>query len=680
MCTRGCLVLLLFALACGGPASDVQGPAAERAAARAGGDDGVGLASLVPAEASVVLRAPGYRRLLAMFMSPLPGDAERTLRARAGGEIEGAIGLSAADAEKLIDGFGPTAAFILGRDGAVIVEVAEGAPMQALLALPLLEALPDASGPGAIEVFGKRDQPSVRVAWLADRRLFVFATAPAPLEAVLERTRGRGAAFAEEAEPDAVTLHVDLSALAALTPGTGDLRGWLGEGSRLSGHVRAEPEGVRSRFELRLRGPEIPALGAHLVPSVPRLPARFPAETVSFLSLSLARQSGHGLRDVVAEIARAAGQPRAVQLIEAAAKSELGFGMDAIDAALGDELAVGLVADPDAKLERGPEGLLDQGAVVVALAWRDPALAERLIAKLGPLLAAELKDSHRVTAAGGSLRLDPRKPDRPAMQLSVAKDALLFRIGGARGLERTRASFDRGEQTLGQSETYQRLRQPAASVSGWVNAVRLGQLLRQEHALPSGYALSGRARLGPATKGLDVVLEGENGIETALVGVAAAVAVYSVRRYLAASKAAEAKNMVGAIARSAIAAFEREHAGGATHQLCGSAPPVPSQVPAGIKHQPGDDFDSGDERAGWRCLRFRMTMPHRYQYEYRRGGPYKGPARGGPDPGPHGFEASAEGDLDGDGVTSLFTLVGKVDARTKQLKVSPTLFVVDEFE
>jgi hypothetical protein len=79
-------------------------------------------------------------------------------------------------------------------------------------------------------------------------------------------------------------------------------------------------------------------------------------------------------------------------------------------------------------------------------------------------------------------------------------------------------------------------------------------------------------------------------------------------------------------------------------------------------------------------LRFALTTPHYYQYDYRQGGPYKGPARGGPDPGPHGFEASAEGDLDGDGVTSLFTRTGTLDPRTNQIELSPTFFVVDEFE
>ena len=89
---------------------------------------------------------------------------------------------------------------------------------------------------------------------------------------------------------------------------------------------------------------------------------------------------------------------------------------------------------------------------------------------------------------------------------------------------------------------------------------------------------------------------------------------------------------------------------------------------------------TGDALTGWRCLKFTSITPIYYQYEYRQGGPYKGPARGGPDPGPNGFEASAEGDLDGDGKTSLFTLTGKVDAKRQMVVVDPEIFVVDERE
>ena len=61
------------------------------------------------------------------------------------------------------------------------------------------------------------------------------------------------------------------------------------------------------------------------------------------------------------------------------------------------------------------------------------------------------------------------------------------------------------------------------------------------------------------------------------------------------------------------------------------------------------------------------------------GGGYLGPQRGGPDPGPDGFEVAAEGDLDGDGETSLFTRVGKLNPDTGEIEVFP-LFIADEFE
>lgn len=149
----------------------------------------------------------------------------------------------------------------------------------------------------------------------------------------------------------------------------------------------------------------------------------------------------------------------------------------------------------------------------------------------------------------------------------------------------------------------------------------------------------------------------------------------------------EAKNTIYAIARGAAAAYEREHVGpngNAVHRLCKSAIDVPSSVPSGTEYQPsvapGQDFDTGDPDTGWICLRFGLTQPHRYQYAYRQGGNYKGPARGGPDPGPNGYEISAEGDLDGDGKTSLFTLTGAVDPQTQRLRRTTSVYVVDELE
>jgi hypothetical protein len=152
-------------------------------------------------------------------------------------------------------------------------------------------------------------------------------------------------------------------------------------------------------------------------------------------------------------------------------------------------------------------------------------------------------------------------------------------------------------------------------------------------------------------------------------------------------RTSEAKQTVGAIARAAIAAYERETSSDpaattTTHRMCKSAQQVPFAVPREKKYQPdsslGADYDAGNADTGWKCLRFSMTMPHYYQYAYIQGGPYKGPRRGGPDPGPDGFEASAEGDLDGDGVTSLFTLVGVVE--NGELRKEKSIFMTDPDE
>jgi hypothetical protein len=163
-----------------------------------------------------------------------------------------------------------------------------------------------------------------------------------------------------------------------------------------------------------------------------------------------------------------------------------------------------------------------------------------------------------------------------------------------------------------------------------------------------------------------------------VMGVLAALAIHGVRRYLVSAKSAEAKNTIGAIGRAMVSSYEANGA------LCGPVVPVPAAVPSGRKYQPsiaaGQDFQQGTATDGWTCLKFSMTQPMYYQYDVRIGGGYKGTARGGPDPGPDGLEISAEGDLDGDGITSLFIRTGKVDAASKRVVLATELTIIDEME
>lgn len=134
------------------------------------------------------------------------------------------------------------------------------------------------------------------------------------------------------------------------------------------------------------------------------------------------------------------------------------------------------------------------------------------------------------------------------------------------------------------------------------------------------------------------------------------------------------RRILAGISRAAADHYERDGA------LCTSAADAPANIPKGSiapDEAPGLDFESGDELGGWRCLRYAITQPVAYRYGYRISD-FRGPPRGLPDPGPHGFEASAEADLDGDGKTSLYTMVGSLT--DSKLTVNPAVYCVDPAE
>ncbi len=177
-------------------------------------------------------------------------------------------------------------------------------------------------------------------------------------------------------------------------------------------------------------------------------------------------------------------------------------------------------------------------------------------------------------------------------------------------------------------------------------------------------------------------------IVVAIIGVLAALAIYGVRRYLASAKTSEAKNSVGAISRGAAGAYERETAVSevvmegqsgvaASHAMC---PPVVNLVPAGVaavagmKYQadstPGTDYEVPE----WLCLKFAMTQPQYYQYQYWSDEP---PIQDGSGTL---MAAIAIGDLDGDNTTSFFVRTGEVNQTTQTLRLATQVQITDEFE
>lgn len=166
-------------------------------------------------------------------------------------------------------------------------------------------------------------------------------------------------------------------------------------------------------------------------------------------------------------------------------------------------------------------------------------------------------------------------------------------------------------------------------------------------------------------------------IVVAIVGILAALAIYGVKKYTASAKSAEAKNSLGQLTKDASAAYSREHmapgiladkaAAGVSNAICKSAKEsVPKAITSvqGQKYQSAAaEWDDGDKDTGWACLKFSMAEPQYYMYNYQT------TVWTGADGDK--FDATAKGDLDGDGTPSTFTMKGEV--RSQQVVVSPTI-------
>jgi hypothetical protein len=128
-----------------------------------------------------------------------------------------------------------------------------------------------------------------------------------------------------------------------------------------------------------------------------------------------------------------------------------------------------------------------------------------------------------------------------------------------------------------------------------------------------------------------------------------------MRKYIAASKGTEARNVVQAIAKNIASWYEREELDGLrANKKLFSIPAVPKAVPRGMKYQ-----SSPDDWKAWRKIKFEMSAPQYYQYEVKA-------AKDG-----LSADIIARGDLNGDGKTSLFKLTVKI--QSDHLVLAPSI-------
>lgn len=139
-----------------------------------------------------------------------------------------------------------------------------------------------------------------------------------------------------------------------------------------------------------------------------------------------------------------------------------------------------------------------------------------------------------------------------------------------------------------------------------------------------------------------------------IIGIVAVLSIYGTRKYLVNAKSAEAKNTLGQLAKDAAAAYEGDTVasdGTVKRRLCPSATaPVPADksMVSGKKYQSSHaDWQAGEAaNTGFACLKFEMSSPQYFQYEYEATAT--------------SFVARAHGDLNGDGVFSTYAIRGQI--------------------
>lgn len=561
------------------------------------------------------------------------------------------------------------AAYFANPDECIAVRLRTDRHVDSLLEQLSLRRMPG----GRLESTGANQ--SWNGAWLNASQTLILCASSTTFENALRAARGEAPSFATSKHAGLENEAWAFVDLHKLTQGSQPL---LSEGSKIIARL---PRWSAANIDVHFmgRGPGYPQLAEVIGPVRHDALAQLPQGAVMALSLSLKRADGKTFDDIVGELDRVAGAGLVNQWHNALSN----FGIDAakIDQAIGNELAIGVYMNPkftSLKLKSGAG--LPIGAVVAIPTANDAVAKSTWQTLLRSLEKNKTNKNVIVTPDSVTTELVQGIP----MRFTHKPGFLLAGIGEKEVSADLMNKFASAKQSFGALPEFEasRKKHPPAYMMQYFDSMQFLRL----NAVPVDATFFGPTpksefitiTFGSAEHGLDVGLQGSPNLFASVMGTGA----YAIKRYQRSAMTADVKNIMGRISRAVAAAYERENEAG-EHHLCGSAIAVPSFVPAGRTYLPqaeeGHDFHTGDARTGWRCLKVEVTSSTRYQYEYRAGGPhYKGPTRGGPDPGPNGFEISAEGDLNGDGKTSLFTAVGEI--RDNKFMRATQIFIVDEFE
>ncbi len=330
----------------------------------------------------------------------------------------------------------------------------------------------------------------------------------------------------------------------------------------------------------------------------------------------------------------------------------LSFEPKGLDAAR--SACVGTLVSPDrAKVAGADEAYAMSGSDVLAVDHNVVLLGSRAL----------------VTAA-----LAPHNPGPWPKELTLASEQRLAAVVDVEGITARGALFagpDRFRfQVDGQAPDEETAQAAEASVRG-----SIAQLRNSANAPngPDGAAISTLLDAFSLTregKQVSAAFEvrGPAQTQAKMIGIAAATAIYGVRRYITLAKTAEARNVIGQISMGCAAYVSGDSTSlekpkhGAPKKFV-SLPPVPAKVPSGMKYQ-----SAASDWKAWAPIKFSLKDPQYYQYEVVA-------AKDG-----RSAEIIARGDLDANGRQSRFSRKLTVDPKTGVVTLDPNLVQSDPTE
>jgi len=433
--------------------------------------------------------------------------------------ISAALHLPDADLKKVLESF--DGGLVFGRRNGSKATIGALMHFSSIgVVAPLLEAA-KFKKEGSDRYSFKEGETGVVVVLLEKRNLAIVAQEAVFIDEIMDTLAGKKPSFESSVlrEKHAKQALWAVADLAALVPEAPE---YMAKGSRVS--FVAGLDGKGSRLDFRELGAKVPRLGNVLAPSDHAFAGRAPVGMNTAILVSTKRAAGKTLRDVLAEITRAATADVAVKLEEALKPA--GVSVDELERALGDELVLGFFA-PNGTVP-GLE-MMQNGAFVLLLETREEAVVRRLIdfaaKQAGP------------GSSPGKLKADIG--NGMAARAETSKGATIIAIGGPKFVNQAVDDFAAGKPGLGSAQSFIDARKraaPASNIALYIDAATLAQL----SATPiPGFNLDFDLSLVKNDEGAEVAVVGNGSV--AILGTMSALAVYGVRRYIENAKAADNK-------------------------------------------------------------------------------------------------------------------------------------------